>query len=112
MPTEYPKRSTDPIRPSPEVVESPKSGSVMIARIVGILCVAGGFVLGIQGLDNPDSPMLPTALGMIVAGLLGMSSKFTECTLGVKYRQIDEHGVVSGGPMYYLRDGLKKKGMK
>lgn len=49
---------------------------------------------------------------MIVAGLLGMSSKFTECTLGVKYRKIDANGVVSGGPMYYLRDGLKKKGLK
>ena len=49
---------------------------------------------------------------MIVAGLLGMSSKFMECTLGVKYRQIDKNGVVSGGPMYYLRDGLKKKNMK
>ncbi|OQX79641.1 MAG: amino acid carrier protein [Bacteroidetes bacterium 4484_249] len=49
---------------------------------------------------------------MIVAGLLGMSSKFTECTLGVKYRKIDKNGVVSGGAMYYLRDGLKKKGMK
>ncbi|MEJ2596312.1 MAG: alanine/glycine:cation symporter family protein [bacterium] len=49
---------------------------------------------------------------MIVAGLLGMSSKFTECTLGVKYRRIDANGVVSGGPMYYLSDGLKKKGMK
>ncbi|MDP2722367.1 MAG: alanine/glycine:cation symporter family protein [Bacteroidales bacterium] len=48
---------------------------------------------------------------MIVAGLLGMASKFTECTLGVKYREIDAHGVVSGGPMYYLRDGLKKKGL-
>ncbi|MFA5418687.1 MAG: alanine/glycine:cation symporter family protein [Bacteroidales bacterium] len=47
---------------------------------------------------------------MIVAGLLGMASKFTECTLGVKYREIDAQGVVSGGPMYYLRDGLKKKG--
>jgi hypothetical protein len=69
MPTEYPKISPDPIKPSPEVFESPKSGSVMIARIVGILCVAGGFILGIQGLDNPDSLMLPTALGMIVAGL-------------------------------------------
>jgi hypothetical protein len=66
MPTEYPKRSTDPIRPSLKVVESPKSGSVMIARIVGILCVSGGFVLGIQGLDKL---MLSTALGMIVAGL-------------------------------------------
>ncbi len=49
---------------------------------------------------------------MIVAGLLGMSSKFVECTLGVKYRRIDKNGVVSGGPMYYLRDGLKKKNMK
>ena len=49
---------------------------------------------------------------MILAGLLGMSSKFTECTLGVKYRKIDENGVVSGGPMYYLRDGLNKRGLK
>ncbi|NCA85613.1 MAG: alanine:cation symporter family protein [Clostridia bacterium] len=46
---------------------------------------------------------------MIMAGLLGMSSKFTECTLGVKYRRINARGEVSGGPMYYLRDGLKKK---
>jgi len=53
-----------------EVPESHKSGSVMIARIVGILCVAGGFILGIQGLEQPDSPLLPTALGMIIAGLV------------------------------------------
>lgn len=69
MPTEYPKLSPDPVKPSHEVLKSPKSRSVMIARIVGILCVAGGFVLGIQGLGSPDSPMLPMALGMIVAGL-------------------------------------------
>ena len=48
---------------------------------------------------------------MIVAGLIGMSSKFVECTLGVKYRKIDKNGVVSGGPMYYLRDGLAKKNL-
>ena len=47
---------------------------------------------------------------MIVAGLLGMSSKFVECTLGVKYRVVDENGEVSGGPMYYLRNGLAKYG--
>jgi AGCS family alanine or glycine:cation symporter len=47
---------------------------------------------------------------MIVAGLLGMSSKFVECTLGVKYRQISEDGRVSGGPMYYLSKGLAKHG--
>ena len=43
---------------------------------------------------------------MIVAGLFGMSLKFTECTLGQKFRKIDEQGNVSGGPMRYLRDGL------
>ncbi len=48
---------------------------------------------------------------MIVAGLLGMSSKFAECTLGVKYRRINEQGQVSGGPMYYLLDGLKERGL-
>tara|TARA_B100001564_G_scaffold71925_1_gene57133 strand:+ start:3357 stop:4865 length:1509 start_codon:yes stop_codon:yes gene_type:complete len=48
---------------------------------------------------------------MIVAGLLGMSTKFVECTLGIKYRKIDENGEVSGGPMYYLRDGLAKYNM-
>ena len=48
---------------------------------------------------------------MIVAGLLGMSSKFVECTLGVKYRNKNEDGSVSGGPMYYLSKGLKAKGI-
>ena len=47
-----------------------KRGTVMIARVVGILCVAAGFILGIHGLDHPGSPMLPTALGMIVTGLV------------------------------------------
>ena len=48
---------------------------------------------------------------MIVAGLLGMASKFVECTLGVKYREIDENGKTYGGPMYYLSKGLKEKGL-
>lgn len=47
---------------------------------------------------------------MILAGLLGMASKFTECTLGVKFREIDENGVVYGGPMYYLKKGLGARG--
>lgn len=51
---------------------------------------------------------------LIIAGLIGMSSKFVECTLGVKYRKIKENGEVSGGPMYYisrgfaLRDSVRK----
>ena len=48
---------------------------------------------------------------MILAGLLGMSSKFVECTLGVKYRDIDQAGQVYGGPMYYLSRGLRENGM-
>lgn len=49
---------------------------------------------------------------MILAGLLGMTSKFVECTLGVKYRLVNKDGEVSGGPMYYLSRGLEKKNMK
>lgn len=47
---------------------------------------------------------------MIVVGLLGMASKFVECTLGVKYREIADDGTVFGGPMYYLKKGLKELG--
>lgn len=47
---------------------------------------------------------------MILAGLLGMASKFTECILGVKYRNVYANGTVSGGPMYYLSKGLSEDG--
>ena len=66
---------------------------------------------GTVGLGNIAGVAIAISLGgpgatfwMIIAGLLGMSSKFVECTLGLKYRVIDKNGVVSGGPMYYLRD--------
>lgn len=49
---------------------------------------------------------------MILVGFLGMASKFVECTLGVKYREIDADGRVFGGPMYYLTKGLKEKGLE
>lgn len=68
------------------------------------------------GLGNIAGVALAISIGgpgatiwMIMAGLLGMSSKFVECTLGVKYRKIDSKGRVSGGAMYYLRHALKKK---
>ncbi len=48
---------------------------------------------------------------LIIIGLLGMSSKFVECTLGVKYREIDINGTVFGGPMYYLKKGLAEIGI-
>ncbi|MBK9152480.1 MAG: alanine:cation symporter family protein [Saprospiraceae bacterium] len=74
-------------------------------------------VSGTVGLGNIAGVSLAIALGgpgatfwMIICGLLGMSLKFVECTLGVKYRDVDENGVVFGGPMYYLSKGLREKG--
>ena len=71
------------------------------------------------GLGNIAGVAIAVSIGgagatfwMIIAGLLGMASKFVECTLGVKYRDIDENGVVYGGPMYYLTKGLKSKGLE
>jgi len=71
------------------------------------------------GLGNIAGVAIAVSIGgagatfwMIVAGFLGMASKFVECTLGVKYRDIDENGTVYGGPMYYLTKGLKSKGFE
>ncbi|MDT0607028.1 alanine/glycine:cation symporter family protein [Croceitalea sp. F388] len=75
-------------------------------------------VSGTVGLGNIAMVAVAISIGgpgatfwMIVAGLLGMSSKFVECTLGVKYRDIDEKGSVYGGPMYYLSRGFKENGL-
>ena len=74
-------------------------------------------VSGTVGNGNIAGVALAIALGgpgatfwMIICGLLGMSSKFVECTLGVQYRDIGKDGTVYGGPMYYLSKGLKEKG--
>ncbi|WP_194850889.1 amino acid carrier protein [Nonlabens antarcticus] len=76
-------------------------------------------VSGTVGLGNIASVAVAISLGgagatfwMILAGLLGMSSKFVECTLGVKYRFIAADGSVYGGPMNYLRYGLAKQNKK
>ena len=68
------------------------------------------------GLGNIAGVAIAVSIGgagatfwMIIAGLLGMASKFVECTLGVKYRDIGEDGTVYGGPMYYLTKGLESK---
>ena len=51
------------------------------------------------------------ALWIVLLGLLGMTSKFAECTLGVKYRQISKQGAILGGPMLYLSRGLAERGL-
>jgi AGCS family alanine or glycine:cation symporter len=71
------------------------------------------------GLGNIAGVAIAVSLGgpgavfwMMVAGFLGMSSKFTECTLGQMYREVDEKGRVLGGPMRYLALGVEKVGFR
>lgn len=75
-------------------------------------------VSGTVGLGNISGVAVAIATGgpgatfwMIVCGLLGMSTKFVECTLGVTYRDVDKNGVVHGGPMYYLKKGFEERGL-
>ena len=71
------------------------------------------------GLGNIAGVAIAVSLGgpgaifwMIIAGFLGMSSKFTECTLGQKYRETRPDGRVMGGAMFYLQNGLAEVGKR
>ncbi|MEP3036783.1 MAG: alanine/glycine:cation symporter family protein [Pseudoruegeria sp.] len=73
---------------------------------------------GTVGLGNIAGVAVAVSIGgagatfwMILAGLLGMATKFTECTLGVKYRNEYPDGTVSGGPMYYMTKGFAERGL-
>ncbi len=74
------------------------SGTVGLGNIAGVAVAVG--------IGGPGA-----TFWMILAGLLGMASKFTECTLGVKYRNEYPDGTVSGGPMYYMTKGFAERGM-
>lgn len=74
------------------------SGTVGLGNIAGVAVAVG--------IGGPGA-----TFWMIVAGLLGMASKFTECTLGVKYRNEYPDGTVSGGPMYYMVKGFKERNL-
>jgi len=76
-------------------------------------------VSGTVGIGNIGGVAVAVTVGgagatfwLILAGFLGMSTKFVECTLGVKYRNENPDGSVSGGPMYYLRKGFSDRGME
>ena len=81
-----------------QALSSALSGTVGLGNIAGVAIAIG------QG--GPGA-----TFWMILVGLLGMSTKFTECTLGQMYRTEDKKGRVSGGPMRYLSAGLKEKGI-
>ncbi|MGP9800877.1 alanine/glycine:cation symporter family protein [Rheinheimera sp. NSM] len=90
------KRSSETGEITPfQALSTALSGTVGTGNIAG---VAVAISLGGPG----------ATFWMIVAGLLGMSTKFVECTLAVKYRQINADGSVSGGPMYYIKAALDK----
>ena len=72
------------------------SGTVGLGNIAGVAVAVG--------IGGPGA-----TFWMILAGLLGMASKFTECTLGVKYRNEYADGTVSGGPMYYISKGFAER---
>jgi len=74
------------------------SGTVGLGNIAGVAVAVG--------IGGPGA-----TFWMILAGLMGMASKFTECTLGVKYRNEYADGTVSGGPMYYLTKGFNERGL-
>ena len=74
------------------------SGTVGLGNIAG---VAIGIMIGGPGV----------AFWLFLSGFLGMATKFAECTLGVKYREIDAKGHIHGGAMYYLRKGFAERGL-
>ena len=74
------------------------SGTVGLGNIAGVAVAVG--------IGGPGA-----TFWMVIAGLFGMATKFTECTLGVKYRNEYEDGHVSGGPMYYITKGFKERGL-
>lgn len=75
-----------------------------LSATVGLGNIAG--VTAAIALGGPGA-----AFWMIVAGFLGMSSKFVECTLGQKYREVRPDGRIMGGAMYYLSRGLAEQNM-
>jgi len=81
-----------------QALTSAVSGTVGLGNIAG---VAIGISIGGPGV----------AFWLFIAGFLGMATKFAECTLGVKYREIGSDGKIHGGGMYYLKKGLAERGM-
>ena len=89
---------------APGEVSSFQALTAALSATVGLGNI-GGVAIAI-GTGGPGA-----TFWMILAGLIGMASKLTECTLGQMYRKTRPDGRVMGGAMYYLSDGLKEMGM-
>ena len=80
-----------------------KAVATAISGTVGVGNI-GGVAVAIS-LGGPGA-----AFWLFLAGLLSMSTKLVECTLGVKYRRYNADGSVSGGPMFYLESYFRERG--
>jgi AGCS family alanine or glycine:cation symporter len=81
-----------------QALSSALSGTVGLGNIAGVAIAIGT--------GGPGA-----TFWLIFFGLIGMTTKFAECSLAVMYRTTDEKGSVLGGPMVYLRRGLEGKGL-
>jgi alanine or glycine:cation symporter, AGCS family len=81
-----------------QALASALSGTVGLGNIAGVAVAIG--------MGGPGA-----TFWMILCGLLGMTSKFAECSLAVMYRRVGKDGTVLGGPMVYLKEGLGKMGL-
>ncbi|MCL5129956.1 MULTISPECIES: sodium:alanine symporter family protein [unclassified Algibacter] len=102
--------------PGGDVFESPQAEGV-VGEVTHFQALTAALSATV-GLGNIAGVAVAIAIGgpgatfwMILAGFLGMSTKLVEATLGVKYREVGEDGKIYGGPMYYLRKGLKEKNL-
>lgn len=68
--------------------------------------IGTGNIAGVAGAIAVGGP--GAVFWMWVSALLGMCTKFAEVTLAVHYRETNAHGDLVGGPMYYIKNGLKK----
>jgi AGCS family alanine or glycine:cation symporter len=100
--------------PGGDVFESPQTEGV-VGEVTHFQALTAALSATV-GLGNIAGVAVAIAIGgpgatlwMILAGFLGMSTKLVEATLGVKYREVGEDGKIYGGPMYYLKKGLKEK---
>ena len=66
--------------------------------------VGNGNIAGVAtaiAIGGPGAPVY-----MWIAGFVGMATKYAEAVLAIKYREKDDSGMMSGGPMYYISKGL------
>lgn len=102
--------------PGGDVFESPQTEGV-VGEVTHFQALTAALSATV-GLGNIAGVAVAIAIGgpgatlwMILAGFLGMSTKLVEATLGVKYREVGKDGKIYGGPMYYLKKGLREKNL-